>query len=250
MSTWDVEVIRISGRSADNSTFEFQKGMGQVREIDYQAWLLSSDVDRVIVDCGPAPQEGTGRGVKVDRGVGELLSSTAGLVTDVVLTHAHWDHMGGLRDFPHARIWMQQAEWDFIHSPYVKVPAIGRYYGNTSALREAHNEGRLRLVRGLAEIRPGIRVRWSGGHTPGHQTVDVDTPSGLGVVCGDLVPVIDNIIDGTLPGIYTDAFECVDAIERLVASRPQVLYTGHDRDAAVHAPDWARITTWNAGGTR
>jgi glyoxylase-like metal-dependent hydrolase (beta-lactamase superfamily II) len=136
-----------------------------------------------------------GRTVLVDTGIGGVDSPAAtwapvpgrlldelaavgtapGDVDVVVLTHLHSDHAGGataggVPAFPNARHVLQRAEVDWASE------AIRDY-----VLRPLGE--RVQQVDGDAEVLPGIRVRHTPGHTPGHQVVRV----GDLVLTGDLV---------------------------------------------------------------
>jgi hypothetical protein len=100
-------------------------------------------------------------------------------VTDVIVSHVHWDHVDGADLFPRARIWIQRAEYEH------HVDAAGRPRSATidtadaamlAALRRA---GRVELVEGdSVEILPGVRVFTGGRHTFASQYAAVSTAAG------------------------------------------------------------------------
>lgn len=105
-------------------------------------------------------------------------------VTDVVLTHMHMDHVGGLlvegmkdRLSPDLRIHVATAEVNFWASPdfaHTSMPAAVPPVLRATAkrfLNEYHNH--LRLFDEEHEVAPGVVVRLTGGHTPGHSVVRV-----------------------------------------------------------------------------
>ncbi len=105
-------------------------------------------------------------------------------VTDVILTHMHMDHVGGLlvpgikeRLRPDVRIHVAKAEVDFWISPDFSqtvmpnpVPEVLR-----STAKSFYNEyrDRLQTFDERREVAPGVVVRRTGGHTPGHSVVDL-----------------------------------------------------------------------------
>lgn len=105
-------------------------------------------------------------------------------VTDVIITHMHMDHVGGLlvddvkkRLRPDVRIHVSAAEvefWtspDFSHTVMPKpVPAVLRTTA-TSFYNEYRD--RLHIFQDKHEVAPGVFVRVTGGHTPGHSVVDL-----------------------------------------------------------------------------
>jgi N-acyl homoserine lactone hydrolase len=92
-------------------------------------------------------------------------------VVCVINTHLHFDHCGGNRLFPGVPIHVQRLELQAPHDPPEWVDFPGATYVE-------HD--------GEAEVIPGIRLLPTPGHTPGHQSVLVDTPDGLVVIGGDV----------------------------------------------------------------
>ena len=97
-------------------------------------------------------------------------------VTDVVVSHAHWDHMGGIDLFPKATVWIQKQEYAY-YTGDAWQPG-GRHGGidpdDVKALLQVNTEGRLRLVdRDNAEIFPGIRAYTGARHTFASQYIRV-----------------------------------------------------------------------------
>jgi len=119
-------------------------------------------------------------------------------VTDVVLTHMHMDHVGGLlvdgvkeQLRPDLRIHVAAAEVKFWEDPdftHVNMPP-----GFPDALRAAakqfsqqyHNQ--LRLFDEEHEVAPGVIVSRTGGHTPGHSVVRVTSGKDRLMFAGDAV---------------------------------------------------------------
>jgi len=97
-----------------------------------------------------------------------LAGVKAGDVTDVVISHAHWDHMGGIDLFPRAQVWIQKQEYAY-YTGDAWQPG-GRHGGidpeDVAVLLRLNTEGRLHLVDGDdVEILPGIRVYTGARHT-------------------------------------------------------------------------------------
>jgi glyoxylase-like metal-dependent hydrolase (beta-lactamase superfamily II) len=116
-------------------------------------------------------------------------------VTDVILTHLHFDHCGGstyrARDgtleltFPNARHYVQRDHWKWAAEPNVREE--GSFLEENLAPLEA--SGQLQLVEGETELFPGISVHPVHGHTEAQQIVKI---SGNGentlVYVADLLP--------------------------------------------------------------
>jgi glyoxylase-like metal-dependent hydrolase (beta-lactamase superfamily II) len=89
-------------------------------------------------------------------------------VTDIVISHAHWDHMGGIDLFPKARVWLQKEEYRY-YTMDAWQPG-GNHGGidpeDVKQLLQLNTEGRIHLVDGdKVEIFPGIRAYTGSRHT-------------------------------------------------------------------------------------
>lgn len=121
-----------------------------------------------------------------------------GSVTDVVLTHMHMDHVGGLlvdgvkeRLRPDLRIHVATAEVKFWESP--DFSRVSMPPGFPDALRATAKrfreeyETKLRLFDKEYEVAPGVVVSRTGGHTPGHSIVRVASGKDRLMFAGDAV---------------------------------------------------------------
>jgi glyoxylase-like metal-dependent hydrolase (beta-lactamase superfamily II) len=115
-------------------------------------------------------------------------------VTLLINTHLHFDHAGGdtvrrddgsiVPSFPGLRHVVQRTEWEFAHLANERIRASYLLH-NFDPLQEA---GLLELVDGDVEIVPGIRVLPTPGHTPGHQSVLIESEGESALYLADLVP--------------------------------------------------------------
>jgi glyoxylase-like metal-dependent hydrolase (beta-lactamase superfamily II) len=174
--------------------------------LDLRCLLADDGERRILVDTGIGDRwDDKKMGIfAIERRPNQLVAelAEAGLtresVTDVVLTHLHFDHAGGaLRQgenglepvFPSARHWVQKRQWDWASRPSERDRASFRAE-DFAALAD---RGDLQLVDGAQEIMPGVRVIPISGHTPGQQMVEFETGRGSIVYCGDLIPFLSHI---------------------------------------------------------
>lgn len=112
----------------------------------------------------------------------------------VILTHGDFDHAGGIvmynarnapeLTFPAAKHVIQSMEWNDIINPNTR--AIHTYWPeNFTGLNSGDN---LVTIKGNREIVPGVRTRLTGGHTRGHQVVEIQGSEGSAVHLGDVLP--------------------------------------------------------------
>ena len=115
-------------------------------------------------------------------------------VTDVILTHLHFDHAGGISRYkdgstelelvyPKARVWLQEANYTNARSPHMRERA-SYLKENVEILKDAN----LNLLSGACEIHPGIRVHVVNGHTKGQQWIEVSDGDVSLVYPTDLIP--------------------------------------------------------------
>src|SRR5579864_1447084 len=98
-------------------------------------------------------------------------------ITDIIISHAHWDHMGGIDLFPKATVWIQKDEFHY-YTGEAWQPG-GDHGGidpeDVQELVRINTEGRLRLVDGdNIEIFPGIRTYTGARHTYASQYLRVE----------------------------------------------------------------------------
>ena len=146
----------------------------------------------VLVDTGFMRERGGARmaekfgvphWVSPVRMLGEL-GIKAGDVTDIVLSHCHFDHAGSIDQFPNAHIHIQKAEL----LSWIEAMALPpRFSFLTDVLNPddvmtaiaASREHRLTLIDGdRDDVLPGLHVRLGKGHTLGHQFILLDTAKG------------------------------------------------------------------------
>ena len=96
-------------------------------------------------------------------------------VACVINTHLHFDHCGGNRLFAGTPIYVQRLEREAARAEGYTITEWVEFEGATYVELE-----------GEQEVLPGVRVVPTPGHTPGHQSVLVETDDGLVVVAGDV----------------------------------------------------------------
>jgi glyoxylase-like metal-dependent hydrolase (beta-lactamase superfamily II) len=155
-------------------------------------------------------------------------------VTDVVISHAHWDHIGGIDLFPKANIWIQKEEYR-----YYTIDAWqpgGQHGGidpeDVKALLQFNTEGRVHLVDGdNVEIFPGIRAYTGARHTYASQYLRVDGNPPF-VLASDNCYFYLNLSSHLASATFSDADHAANiaAQSRMIdlAGSPDRVVPGHD----------------------
>ena len=159
----------------------------------------------------------------------------------VVASHLHFDHVGGFTKigkdgaivprFPKAKYIAHRAEWEDATHPHERNRA-SYLQENFVPLKDA---GVLTLVDDAAEIIPGVRYRRSGGHTPNHQVLMIESGGRTAVFTADMYPTSVHIADPWVMGfdlypVDTLAFKRAFAPEAI--QREYLLFFEHDPSMA------------------
>lgn len=212
---------------------------------DYFIWAIRGAGRTVVVDTGfPAEVAEARQRRHLHTTVAALarLGIDAATVEDVILTHLHYDHAGGLDDFPRARFHVQDRELRACTGRDMRHAILRGFYrveDVTAAIRLLY-EGRLVLHDGEASLAPGIDLHRIGGHTPGQQIVRVTTQRGAIVLASDGAHFWANLSARNPFPILVDVpaiLDGYDRIERLADGSDHVI-PGHDPAVLARFPRW------------
>jgi glyoxylase-like metal-dependent hydrolase (beta-lactamase superfamily II) len=157
-------------------------------------------------------------------------------VTDIIVSHIHWDHADGVERFPNARIWLQREEFESYVGPNgeAKQPAIDAEVA--AMYRRLFTAGRVRLAEGDgAEIVPGIRVHTGGKHTVASQYVSVQTAGGPIVLASDNAYLYENLVNRRPIAQTLDSTSNLAAQARMLTLAGDVRFVVPGHDPAVFA---------------
>jgi glyoxylase-like metal-dependent hydrolase (beta-lactamase superfamily II) len=168
-------------------------------------------------------------------------------ITDVVISHAHWDHMGGVDLFPKAQIWIQKQEYTY-YTGDAWQPG-GQHGGidpdDVAALLRANTEGRLHLVDGDdVEILPGVRAYTGARHTFASEYLRIDGSPPF-VLASDNCYLDRNLAEHKPSATFSEADHPANlkAQERMItlAGAPERVIPGHDPSQFRRFPTEGRV---------
>ena len=155
-------------------------------------------------------------------------------VTDIVISHAHWDHMGGIDLFPQATIWIQRDEYRYYTGDAWQKG--GNHGGidpdDVQALVKLNTEHRVRLVDGDdVELFPGIRAFTGSRHTYASQYLRVAGKPTY-VLASDNVYLYLNLSAHLASATFSDADHAANIAQQKrmieLAGSPDRIVPGHD----------------------
>ena len=154
-------------------------------------------------------------------------------ITDVVISHMHWDHADGLDLFPKAKIWVQKEELEYYAGQgwQSRRTHSGIDPDDVLAAVKLNLEGRVGLVQGDAqEIIPGITCYLGGKHTWASQFVGIHTAAGTVVLASDNMYLYENLDKHVAIAATLDAASNLRAQDRMrqLAAKPEWIIPGHD----------------------
>lgn len=154
-------------------------------------------------------------------------------ITDVVITHMHWDHADGMDLFPKARIWLQKDELEYYAGAAWQSRNThgGIDPDDILAAVKLNTQGRVTLVNGDAqEILPGVTCYLGGKHTYASQYLGINTAQGTVVLASDNMYLYENLEKHIAIAATLDADSNLRAQDRMkqLAASPQFIIPGHD----------------------
>jgi glyoxylase-like metal-dependent hydrolase (beta-lactamase superfamily II) len=207
-------------------------------EASVNAFLFQSGNGLVLVDTGAGEFFGVGFG-------GQLLSSLASVgvspeqITDILLTHAHDDHMGGLvhggrLTFPNATVHIGKPDIDFFldRGNSQRTGYAMSYFDQAiTALEPCLKAGKIKAFTSTEEVLPGVTATLHPGHTPGSSFYTLRSHGQEIVFVGDIIHVA--AVQAPQPGI-TITYDVNPAMAAAV--RRQALATFADHRTLVAVP--------------
>ncbi|HYS92895.1 MAG TPA: N-acyl homoserine lactonase family protein [Candidatus Acidoferrales bacterium] len=233
----------------------FNQGWDQDIDRYYYIWVVKGPTETILVDTGVGLTVAADRKLKgyvnpID--VAARIGVKPDDVTKVVITHMHWDHVGGMemmpKAYPKATFYVQKREYDF----WTKHPVAKRkiFAGTADPLaykvmQDMEGTPRLQLVNGDMNIGPGLDIMLGPGHTIGTQSLAVPTAKGTAVVASDCGHLARNFKEDTPSILITDLIGWMETYDkvRAKASSVDLCFPGHDAAMLLNYPKVAEDVT-------
>lgn len=204
-------------------------------DLDYFIWLARRGDEIFVIDTGFGQEAAKARGRTLLRCPVDalaLLGVDAREVSQVVLTHLHYDHAGTLGDFPAARFHLQVDEAGHATGPCMCDPKARAPFDveNIVAYIRSLYTGRIAFHRGDTELVPGFWLHAVPGHSAGLQAVRVYTARGWVVLASDATHFYANMERRNPFPVLFDEAALIRGYSRLVELAPSLnhIVPGHD----------------------
>ncbi len=235
---WKLYAIRY-GRHDRKAAENFIGGAGDDHDtdmpLDYFVWAIVGAAQTYVLDTGFDPEVAKRRGRVTTRPIPEGLKAIGvdpATVSDVIISHMHYDHAGNLPLFPAARFHLQDAEMAYCTGRCMCHPIMRYPFEAEDVSQMVHRvfEGRVQFHDGDAELAPGVTLHKLGGHTKGLQVVRVKTARGFVVLASDATHLYANLERNHPFPVLADVGDYLEGLQTLrrLATSPRHIIPGHD----------------------
>ncbi len=224
MASWKITALDTGSSLIDKSVITYLTDPGTKIRIPRVMWYLEGP-RKIIVDTSVGdPAQG-------ERVLGEPTARTpeqhpdaalkrAGIdptaIDYVILSHLHWDHCGNNHLFPRAKFLVQYDELRYAIAP---APPFGKgYLAPTIGETPPYWGTRFDPIDGEIELEPGLRIIRCSGHSPGLQSVLVQTTDGIYCIASDAIMSYENAEKLIPPGFHWRIEESVESMQRILRS--------------------------------
>ena len=233
---YELYAIRYAHRAARRSDhFTFGDPHDGPLDMDYYVWVAVHPQRSVLVDLGFSEETASKRKRDFLRCPVEsvrLVGVDPDQISDVVITHLHYDHAGNFKKLPKAKFHIQEPEIHFATGHHIRQKFFSPGYEVEDIVDvvRANFDRRVMFYNGRVDLAPGISLEPMPGHTPGQQVVRVHTRRGWVTLLSDASHYYENIRDCRPYPAATNLPELVDSFEKILAMSGGLDYVipGHD----------------------
>lgn len=233
---WEILIVRHGQRNTTRSdaylNYDWYSEPDAEYTMGYYLWVIRNAETTILVDTGyaAAPALARNREVLVDpltalQHLGVTTSPDA-----LILTHAHYDHIGNVDRIAPGRAYIARKEYEFWTGPLARKPLFTNFVepGEIAELVRLLAAGTLELIDGVVQVAEGVRMIPVGGHTPGQSIVEVDTPAGTVLLASDAGHFHEEIEKDMLFKSMADWPTSYGVLERIRDGAYAGVISGHD----------------------
>jgi len=209
-----IKPLVITEQEIPMPSMTYLAGFGETTTTNVYIWYIEGPKENIIVETGGKAETISMLGVPAkdvqspENALGKLGLKCEDIDT-VILTHLIHDHFEYAGKFKNARFVVQKNELDYARNPH---PLMQYFY---LPIQELLDEVNFDILEGDKEIVKGVKVLLTPGHSPGSQSVAIETEKGTAVITG-FCCIKENFIEGvwpvTPPGIHANAVQAYDSM--------------------------------------
>lgn len=241
---YEVYAIRYASqdRRAESHMYMGGDPNKMVPGLDFFTWVIVGNGRKWVIDTGYHKAVGDKMGHHLLMPPVAALSNLgvdAKTVSDVIITHCHYDHVGNLDAYPQARFHLQDEEMIAMTGRDVTHPLL-KTYGrrNTLTMVGLNYDGRIAFHHGDTKFAPGIEFMLIGGHSRGQMVIKVWTKRGWIYLASDAIHLYEEMEQERPFAVFWDLKQMLEGYRRVrheAASRDHVI-PGHDPEVAKRFP--------------
>jgi glyoxylase-like metal-dependent hydrolase (beta-lactamase superfamily II) len=209
-----------------------------IRGLDFFTYALKGNGRTWVIDTGMTPQQAERMGRRYEfvcnpSDVLAKLGIDVASEPDVILTHAHFDHVGTIGDYKKARFHIQDEEMihvsgrDMTHAPF----RAAYHAEDVKVLIDLLFADRMVFHRGDVELAAGLEFLLVGGHARGQAILRVHTARGWVILASDAVHLFEEVDEERPFAIFYDLPGMLEGYRRIkrVAGQRDLIVPGHDQ---------------------
>lgn len=223
--------------------------------------LIQGEGHKILLDCGIdvedpfAIEKMRMENDKNCHGIEEVLNSIgldAGEIDSVILSHCHWDHIGGMQALPNAKFYVQRAEvenWERVLSdpsfPRTHTSIVNPEY--IRRIRRLAGEGRVEYLYGdVDELFPGISLAVASGHSFAQSMLFINNGGEHFAAIGDVAMRPESFKGcDAFPGFLPNLKFTVGKLEDITASYHRIMkWVRNDVTHIIPAHDGTLQNVW------
>ncbi|MDQ1598861.1 MAG: N-acyl homoserine lactone hydrolase [Actinomycetota bacterium] len=231
LPVYTVTALRLGTITVDKSGMTYGVDPGVSMDIPVWGAAVEGDGVRMLVDTGFGEPADWNRYVPHRREDDETLpAALAGIgwrlsdIDAVINSHLHYDHAENNLLLPDAQFYVSAVEWEYAQDPIATQRWLYDFPWTDDAVTF---QNYVLVANDHHQVRPGIRLIQTPGHSRGHQSVLVNTAQGVLCIAGDAACVMENFTVPTPPGGLTSAEQALDSLERM-RELSDVVLMNHD----------------------
>lgn len=231
MANCIIHPIPLFQHNMDKSQMTYGLSFGQQITVVNYVWYIEGTKQKILVDAGgDANYMAKVRGIPIkeiqtlDSGLSKW-GISFGDIDLIILTHLHHDHVAQASRFPKARFLIQGGELEFAQNPHISVAGLFH--------REFFDRLNFNVIRGDIKICEEVSVITTPGHSPGGQSVSINTAHGVVIISG-LCTIRENFespspitLPVITPGIHTNPLDAYDSLLR-IKEMADIVVPNHD----------------------